>query len=112
MAGGHGGGPSGSLHGGHRIPDGRFNASFGAGHEFHIGSPIMIGGLASFQFGGFWFGIVDPWPVAWLYTDAVYVDFINGGYFLVNVAHPGVYVAVSAGDAVTSCTASTVVTSY
>jgi len=64
----------------------------------------MIGGQASFQFGGFWFGIVDPWPAAWRYTDGVYVDFVNGSYVLVNVAHPEVQVAVSAGDAVTSCT--------
>lgn len=66
----------------------------------------MIGGQASFQFGGVWFGLVDAWPAAWLYTDAVYVDFVEGEYVLVNVAHPEVTVAVSAGDAVaTTCTA-------
>jgi hypothetical protein len=94
------------LHGGRHIPDGRFRASFGRGHEFHIGHPIMIGGLASFQFGGFWFGIVDPWPSVWLYSDPVYVDYVDGGYVLVNVWHPGIEVAVSAGDPVNSCTAS------
>ena len=93
-----------NLHGGHRIPEDRFRGSFGREHQFHIGHPVMIGGQASFQFGGFWFGIVDAWPAAWLYTDAVYVDFVEGGYVLVNVAHPEVEVAVSAGDAVTSCT--------
>jgi len=66
----------------------------------------MIGGQASFQFGGLWFGIVDPWPAAWLYTDAVFVDFVNEEYVLVNVAHPEVTIAVSAGDAVpATCTA-------
>jgi hypothetical protein len=66
----------------------------------------MIGGQASFQFGGSWFGIVDPWPAAWLYTDAVYVDFVDDEYVLVNLAHPEVTVAVSAGDpAPTTCTA-------
>ena len=70
----------------------------------------MIGGQASFQFGGFWFGIVDPWPVGWLYTDAVYVDFVAGGYVLVDVLHPGVQVAVSVGDPVaSSCVASAAV---
>jgi hypothetical protein len=64
----------------------------------------MIGSQASFQFGGFWFGFADPWPAAWLYSDPVYVDFINGGYVLVNVLHPGVQVALSAGDAVNTCT--------
>ncbi|MGA3201922.1 MAG: hypothetical protein ABSF12_05455 [Bryobacteraceae bacterium] len=70
---------------------------------------MMIGGQASFQFGGFWFGLVDVWPAAWLYTDAVFVDFVDGGYVLVNVAHPEVTVAVSAGDAVTACAADPVV---
>jgi hypothetical protein len=94
-----------SLHGGRQIPQQRFQASFGRAHTFAMGHPTMIGGQASFQFGGYWFGIVDPWPAAWLYTDTVYVDFIGGEYVLVNVMHPGVYVAVSAGDAVTSCLA-------
>ena len=94
-----------SLHGGPQIPQQRFQGSFGRAHTFAMGHPTMIGGQASFQFGGYWFGIVDPWPAAWLYTDTVYVDFIGGEYVLVNVMHPGVYVAVSAGDAATSCLA-------
>ena len=60
----------------------------------------MIGGQASFQFGGFRFGIVEPWPATWLYTDAVYVDFIQGRYFLVNPLHPTVQVAVSVEEPV------------
>ncbi|MGD1090618.1 MAG: hypothetical protein ABSB35_01360 [Bryobacteraceae bacterium] len=67
----------------------------------------MIGGQASFQFGGFWFGFADPWPDGWLYTDPVYVDYVDGGYVLVNTAHPEVEVALSAGDAVTNCTTDT-----
>jgi hypothetical protein len=97
-----------NLHGGHRIPEARFRGSFGREHQFRIGHPVMIGGQASFQFGGFWFGIVDPWPAAWLYTDAVFVDLVEGEYVLVNVAHPEVTVAVSAGDpAPTTCNAET-----
>jgi hypothetical protein len=95
-----------NLHGGKRIPEDRFRGSFGRDHQFHIGHPVMIGGQASFQFGGFWFGLVDPWPAAWLYTDAVFVDFVDGGYVLVNVAHPEVTIEVSAGDPVpATCTA-------
>jgi hypothetical protein len=92
-----------NLRGGSHIPDDRFHASFGSGHQFHIGHPVMIGSQASFQFGGFWFGFADPWPTAWLYSDPVYVDYISGGYVLVNVLHPGVQVALSAGDAVNTC---------
>jgi hypothetical protein len=103
---GHGAGHADALHGGRQIPDARFQTSFGRSHAFHIGRPIMVGGQASFQYGGLWFGIVDPWPAGWLYTDAVYVDFIAGGYVLVDVVHPGVQVAVSVGDAASTCISS------
>jgi hypothetical protein len=98
------GGRGENLHGGKQIAADRFRGSFGRDHQFSIGHPVMIGGQASFQFGGLWFGIVDAWPAAWLYTDAVFVDFVDGGYVLVNVAHPEVTIAVSAGDpAPTTC---------
>jgi hypothetical protein len=64
----------------------------------------MIGGQASFQFGGFWFGLADPWPVGWLYSDPVYIDYVDGGYVLVDEVHPEVTLAVSAGDPVNNCT--------
>jgi hypothetical protein len=100
-AGGNGaGGHAASLHGGRQISDARFHSSFGSGHQFHIGHPIMIGGQPSFQYDGLWFGIVGVWPAAWMYTDTVYVDYIAGEYVLVNVVHPGVHIAVAVGDAV------------
>ena len=37
-----------------------------------------------FQYGGYWFGFVDPWPSNWLYTQDVYVVEINGVYYLCN----------------------------
>lgn len=67
-----------------RIPDDRFRASFGHEHTFHVNRSDFEGGSRRFQYGGFWFTAVDPWPVGWLYTDNVYVDYINGGYFLCN----------------------------
>jgi hypothetical protein len=54
-------------------------------------------GSGRFQYGGFWFNAVQPWPVAWLYTDDVYVDYLNGGYFLCNPVHPGVYISINIG---------------
>jgi len=44
----------------------------------------MIGGQSSFQYGGYWFGLANPWPAGWQYTDPVYVDYVDGGYVLVN----------------------------
>ena len=78
-----------------RIPDDRFRSNFGRGHEFRIGSPTLVGGYSRFQYGGFWFGFVQPWPEGWYYTDDVYVDYINGGYYLCNPYYPGVQVAIS-----------------
>jgi outer membrane biosynthesis protein TonB len=86
--------PTGS-HG--RIPDDRFRASFGREHTFHVNRSDFEGGSRRFQYGGFWFNVLDPWPVGWLYTDDVYVDYINGGYFLCDPLHPGVYISINIG---------------
>ena len=80
-----------------RIPDDRFRASFGRGHTFHVSRSDFVGGSRRFQYGGFWFAMVNPWPVGWLYTDSVYVDYMNGGYFLCDPVHPGVYLSITVG---------------
>jgi outer membrane biosynthesis protein TonB len=85
--------PAGS-HG--RIPDDRFRASFGREHSFHVNRSDFEGSRR-FQYGGFWFNVLDPWPVGWLYTDNVYVDYINGGYFLCDPIHPGVNISINIG---------------
>ena len=60
-----------------------------------ISQPVMVGGYSRFQYGGFWFGFVEPWPMGWYYTDQVYVDYIDGGYYLCNPLYPSVRVAIS-----------------
>jgi hypothetical protein len=32
--------------------------------------------------------------VGWAYTDSVYVDYIDGEYYVIDLAHPGVRIAV------------------
>jgi len=76
------------------IPDDKFRASFGRQHTFVIGHPEIVGGQPRFQYGGYWFEIVDPWPVGWAYTDDCYIDFIDGEYFIFDMLHPGVRIAV------------------
>jgi hypothetical protein len=83
-----------SARGEGRIPDDRFRSNFGEQHTFVINEPVMVGGYSRFQEGGFWFGFVNPWPVGWYYTDDVYVDYIDGGYFLFNPYYPGVRVSL------------------
>jgi primosomal protein N' len=84
-----------SARGSGRIPDDRFRSNFGSEHTFVINEPVMVGGFSRFQYGGFWFGFENPWPVGWYYTDNVYVDFIDGGYYLCNPYYPGARVGIS-----------------
>ena len=78
-----------------RIPDDRFRANFGQGHVFVISQPELVGGFSRFQYGGFSFGFLQPWPVGWYYTDDVYVDYVDGEYFLFNPYYPGARVGIS-----------------
>jgi outer membrane biosynthesis protein TonB len=78
-----------------RIPDDRFRTHFGREHSFRIGNPTVVDGYSRFQYGGYWFGFVQPWPDGWYYTDDVYVDYIDGGYYLCNPYYPGTQVAIS-----------------
>ena len=79
------------------IPDAKFRASFGSGHTFHVNRSQFANGGGRFQYGGFWFNVLNPWPAGWLYTDSVYVDYLNGGYFLCDPVHPGVYISINIG---------------
>jgi len=83
-----------SARGQGRIPDDRFRSNFGSGHRFRIGSPRMVDGFSRFQYGGFWFGFVQPWPDGWYYTDDVYIDFIDGEYYMFDPYYPGVRIAI------------------
>jgi flagellar motor protein MotB len=83
-----------SNNSGGRIPDDRFRAHFGRDHGFRINRPTMVSGQSRFQYGGYWFGFGQAWPVGWQYTDEVYVDYIDGGYYLLSPVHPGVQISI------------------
>jgi hypothetical protein len=78
--------------GGH-IPDDKFKAHFGSGHHFSARG-VIVQGQSQFQYGGYSFQFVDAWPVGWAYTDDCYIDYIDGEYFLFDLLHPGVQVAL------------------
>src|ERR1017187_1203127 len=88
---------------GYRIPENRYNGYFGPDHGFVIyNQPYMVvGGFPRFQYNGFWFGLVDPWPDYWgdnwYETDNVYVVYENDGYYMYNQRYPGVGIAISVG---------------
>jgi len=80
--------------GGGRIPDDRFKANFGRQHTFRV-SQADYSRDRRFQYGGYWFGFVDPWPSNWLYTQDVFVVEINGVYYLCNPMYPAVNITLS-----------------
>lgn len=79
--------------GGH-IPDDRFHAQFGRSHKFVVRRATVVNGQSGFAYGGYTFVFVDPWPAEWAYTDDCYVDYIDGEYFLFDLMHPGLRIAL------------------
>ncbi len=79
---------------GGRIPEDKFRSHFGRSHTFAIHKPVIVNNQPRFQYGGYWFEIVDPWPVGWAYTDDCYIDLIGDTYYLFDPLHPGVQVAL------------------
>ena len=86
-------------HGGRRIPEERFRASFGPEHRFHVhpqsGGDRVAGGQGQrFQYAGYWIEFVEPWPSAWSYDDDCYIDYIDDDYYLFDEMHPGYRVLI------------------
>ena len=86
---------------GYRIPDERFRGYFGPDHGFRIyGLPfLVVGGYPRFQYNGYWFSLVDPWPGYWANdwydTDDVYVTYVDNGYYLFNRRYPSTGIAIN-----------------
>ena len=87
---------------GFRVPDDYYRDHYGDGHAFRIYSlPFLYeGGNARFQYGGYWFTMLDPcpenWGGRWYETDDVYVAYKGDGYYLFNRRYPGpIGIAVS-----------------
>ncbi len=76
------------------IPDNKFHQSFGRSHTFVVQRPVVVQGQPGFVYGGYSFIFIDPWPADWAYTDDCYVDYIDGEYFLFDVLHPGIRIAL------------------
>jgi hypothetical protein len=80
------------------IPDPKFKANFGRQHAFKVNQVIttttIVPNQTQFVYSGYTFIFLDPWPAGWLFADDCYVDFIDDEYFLIDVFHPGVRVAL------------------
>ncbi len=86
---------------GYRIPENRYRGHFGPSRLFRLRSyPLIVfGGYPRFQFDGFWFSVLDPWPEYWsdnwYDSDDVYIDYAGDGYYLYNRRHPLDRIAIS-----------------
>jgi hypothetical protein len=86
---------------GYRIPDDRYRGSFCRSHYFRIYSQpvVVVGGYPRFQYGGYWFSVVDPWPEywsdGWYDNDDVSIEYLGDGYYLYNRRYPGDRIAVN-----------------
>jgi|SRR5580704_9527175 hypothetical protein len=78
-----------------RISDEHFRAHFGHEHHFAVRHVTVVNGERRFAYGGYTFAFAEPWPAGWAYSDDCYIDFVDGGYYLFNLRHPGVRIAVS-----------------
>lgn len=80
------------------IPDPQFKAHFGRPHTFAVKRVIttttIVPNQTQFVYAGYTFIFLDPWPVDWLVTDECYIDYVDDEYFLFDVFHPGVRVAL------------------
>jgi hypothetical protein len=79
----------------------RYRGYFGRDHAFRIYSyPVDVyGGYPRFQYGGFWFGLMNPWPEYWsdywYDTDDVYIDYSGDGYYMYNRRYPRDRIAIT-----------------
>lgn len=76
------------------IPDDKFRSQFGRQHTLVVNRTTIVEGQPRFQYSGYWFALVDPWPVGWAYSDQCYIDYVDGEYFLFDLLHPGVRIAI------------------
>ena len=86
---------------GYRIPEDHFHGYFGRDHGFRIYnlSLEIFGGRPRFQYEGYWFCVVDPWPeywsADWYENDDVYIDYVGDGYYMYNRRYPRDRIAVN-----------------
>ena len=88
---------------GYRIPNNYYGSYYGQRHSFRVyNQPFMVvGGYPRFQYGGYWFSMIDPYPEYWgrnwYQTDDVYVAYSGDGYYLYNRRYanrPGIAISI------------------
>ncbi|MGC2638103.1 MAG: hypothetical protein WA294_13050 [Acidobacteriaceae bacterium] len=87
----------GGNHG--RISDRDYQTHFSRAHSFTVRTVVtttrIVPNQTRFVYGGYNFVFLQPWPAGWALTDDCYIDYINGEYVLIDLAHPGVMITLS-----------------
>ncbi len=90
--------PQAQRDGGNRnarhISEQDFHAHFGREHTFRVARSDD----RRFNYGGYYWVYNEPWPSGWSYSDAVYVDEIDGEYYLIDPVHPGIRLLIVISD--------------
>jgi hypothetical protein len=76
---------------GQRIPPEKFRTSFGREHHFRV---ARRGEDRRFQYGGYWFEVVEAWPARWSFDDDCYIEEDGDDYYLVDIVQPEIRVLV------------------
>jgi hypothetical protein len=77
-----------------RIREEDFHARFGRAHHFHVERRDD----RRFNYGGYWFAYNEAWPADWSNYDDVYIDQVDGEYYLIDPIHPGIRIVVYVVD--------------
>lgn len=89
-------GQASGAHG--KIKDSDYQAHFGRSHSFTVRQVIttttIVPHQTQFVYSGYSFIFLAPWPSGWVLTDPCYVDYVDGEYVLIDLAHPGVTIAL------------------
>jgi hypothetical protein len=84
---------------GGRIPDKDFKAHFGQAHKFSarqvVTTTTIVPNQTRFVYTGYTFVFADPWPAGWSVDDDCYIDYIDGEYYFLDLAHPGVQIELT-----------------
>jgi DNA mismatch repair ATPase MutL len=84
---------------GGRIPDKDLKAHFGQEHKFSVRTVVttttIVPNQTQFVYSGYTFIFLDPWPAGWAMDDDCYIDYVDGGYFLFDIAHPGIQITLN-----------------
>ncbi len=86
-------GGRGGYYQGSRISNNHYAGRFGREHSFHVNRRDYD--HRRFRYGGYAFGFIDPWPIGWGYSDDVYVEYNDDGYYMYNRFHPGVRISIN-----------------